>query len=132
MLAADFLLILHVAFVAFVIFGLLLTIIGKFLSWSWVRVRWFRVLHLICIGVVVLQSWLGLICPLTTWEMGLREQAGDVTYQGSFISHWLGEILYYRAPAWVFMIAYTAFGALVVVSWFWVPPKRKRRRSASA
>lgn len=125
--AADLLLVLHVSFVAFVIFGLVLTIIGKLLAWSWVRIRWFRVAHLICIGIVVVQSWLGLICPLTTWEMRLREQAGDVTYQGSFISHWLGKILYYQAPAWVFVAAYSVFAVLVIISWFWIPPRRTRR-----
>ena len=123
LLAADLLLVLHASFVAFVIFGLVLIIAGRFLSWSWVRNRWFRIVHVACIGIVVVQSWFGVICPLTTWEMALRSKAGDTTYEGSFISHWLGELLYYEAPAWVFVLAYTAFGALVLISWFWVRPR---------
>jgi hypothetical protein len=78
--------------------------------------------HLIAIGVVVLQSWLGIICPLTTWEMALREKAGDAVYAGTFVSHWLETILYYSAPAWVFVLCYTVFGLLVLASWFWVRP----------
>lgn len=119
---ADTILFIHFLFVTFVIFGLVLVLLGKLMAWSWVRNPWFRVIHLISIGVVVLQSWLGLICPLTTWEMAFRERAGDTVYAGTFISHWLETILYYQAPAWVFVVCYTAFGLLVVFSWFWVKP----------
>lgn len=123
LLAADALLITHVLFVAFVVFGLGLTLVGKFLAWKWVRNPWFRIAHLAAIGVVVLQSWLGSICPLTTWEMALRARAGDTTYSGSFVSHWLTTLLYYEAPMWVFTACYTVFAALVGGSWFWVRPR---------
>jgi hypothetical protein len=56
--------------------------------------------------------------------MAFRERAGDAAYTGSFISHWLETLLYYNAPPWVFVVCYTAFGALVVVSWIWVPPRK--------
>ena len=58
--------------------------------------------------------------------MHLRSKAGDATYSGSFVSHWLEAILYYRAPAWVFAVAYTAFAAIVVLSWVWVRPHGRR------
>jgi glucan phosphoethanolaminetransferase (alkaline phosphatase superfamily) len=124
--AADAVLLLHVLFVVFVIAGLLLIFLGKVLAWSWVRNWWFRITHLVAIVVVVLQAWLGVICPLTTLEMALRREAGDATYAGTFISHWLESILYYQAPAWVFAVCYTAFAALVVLSWFWVRPNKRR------
>ncbi len=126
-LAADLLLILHVAFVAFVVVGLVLILAGGVRGWAWVRNPWFRVVHLAAIGFVVLQAWLGRVCPLTTWEMALRAQAGDATYAGSFIAFWLGEVLYYDAPMWVFGLVYTVFGALVVVGWFRVPPRPFRK-----
>ena len=123
LLAADLILFSHVLFVAFVVLGLVLILMGKVCAWSWVRNTWFRLIHLAAIGVVVLQSWAGVICPLTTWEMALRERAGDAVYSGSFISHWLGSILYFQAPPWVFSVAYTVFAAAVVASWFWVRPR---------
>ncbi|MDJ0792843.1 MAG: DUF2784 domain-containing protein [Woeseiaceae bacterium] len=129
LLAADLLLLTHVLFVAFVVFGLILVYVGKPLNWSWVRNPSFRLAHLAAIGVVTIQAWLGVICPLTTWEMALRRQVGDATYSGEFIAHWLEEILYYRAPPWVFIVCYTVFAALVVVSWFWVRPRPFRRNS---
>ena len=122
LLAADAVLLLHVLFVVFVVTGLILILAGKLLSWAWVRNWWFRVIHLAAIGVVVLQSWLGVICPLTKLEMYLRGKAGDTTYSGSFVAHWLESILYYQAPAWVFAACYTAFAAVVVLSWVWVRP----------
>jgi hypothetical protein len=126
LLAADAVLLLHVLFVIFVITGLVAVLVGRIAGWPWVRNWWFRILHLAAIGVVVLQAWLGRICPLTILEMWLREQAGDATYAGSFVSHWLESILYYRAPAWVFIAAYTAFAALVVLAWLWVRPNRRK------
>lgn len=123
-LAADALLFSHVLFVAFVVFGLVLILAGKLADWTWVRNPWFRIAHLVAIGIVAVQSWIGVICPLTTWEMALRARAGDATYPGSFIAHWLEAILYYQAPAWVFTACYTAFAAAVVASWVLVRPRR--------
>lgn len=123
LLAADTVLLAHVLFVGFVIAGLVLVLVGKLMRWTWIRNPWFRVLHLVAIGIVVVQSWFGVICPLTTVEMALRQRAGDAVYAGSFVAHWLESILYYRAPAWVFALAYTAFAVLVVLSWFWVRPR---------
>ena len=124
LLAADIILLLHVLFVAFVIIGLLLIFIGKIRFWPWIRNPWFRLIHLAAVAVVVVQSWLGLICPLTTVEMALRSQANDTVYAGSFISHWLENILYYQLPAWVFVVSYMVFAAIVVASWFWIRPRR--------
>ena len=127
-LAADALLFGHALFVLFVISGLVLILFGKPLGWAWVRNPRFRIAHLAAIGVVVIQSWLGVICPLTTWEMALRERAGEAAYSGSFIAHWLDSFLYYQAPAWVFTVCYTLFAVAVVASWFWVRPRRIRKK----
>jgi hypothetical protein len=122
-LSADILLVVHALFVAFVVLGLAFVLVGGLLGWSWVRNPWLRWTHLIAIGFVVIQSWLGLVCPLTTWEMALRGRAGDAVYTGSFVSYWVAEILYYSAPDWVFAVVYSVFGALVVAAWVWVTPR---------
>ena len=123
LIIADALLLLHILVVVFVAAGLVVIYAGGTLAWSWVRNPWFRSLHVAAIGIVALQSWVGIICPLTIWEMSLRNQAGDIVYSGSFISHWLESLLYYQAPAWVFTVVYTGFGALVMASWFFVRPR---------
>ena len=124
LVAADAILLIHVLFVVFVVVGLLLIFAGKLLSWRWVHNFIFRCAHLVAIGVVVVQSWLGVACPLTVWEMSLRAKGGDTVYAGSFIAHWLQTLLYYQAPEWVFVLLYTFFGALVMASWYWVRPRR--------
>jgi hypothetical protein len=124
LIAADAILLIHVLFVVFVVLGLFLIFAGKFLAWRWVHNFSFRLTHLVAIGVVVLQSWLGTICPLTIWEMNLREKAGDSVYEGSFIAYWLQTLLYYRAAEWVFTLLYTLFAVLVIASWYWVRPRR--------
>ncbi|MEC4767139.1 DUF2784 domain-containing protein [Halomonas sp. CUBES01] len=127
LLLADALLVIHVLFVAFVVLGLLAVYAGYFLNWQWVRNRVFRIVHLGAIGYVVVQSWLGAVCPLTTWEMALRAEAGAATYAGSFIQHWLQSLLYHNAPDWVFMAVYTVFGGLVLASWSMVRPGQRQR-----
>jgi Protein of Unknown function (DUF2784) len=122
-LAADAVLLLHVAFVAFVVLGLFAIYTGAALSWAWVRNPLFRILHLVAIVVVAVQAWLGIVCPLTTIEMALRARAGDVVYSGTFISHWLQELLYYEAPEWTFQVCYTVFALLVAISWPLVRPR---------
>jgi hypothetical protein len=124
LIVADIILLIHVLFVIFVVFGLLLILAGKIFAWGWVHNFSFRITHLVAIGVVVLQSWLGLICPLTVWEMDLRARADDSVYEGSFIAYWMQSLLYYRAEEWVFILLYTLFAVLVVASWYWVRPKR--------
>ncbi|MEJ2140117.1 MAG: DUF2784 domain-containing protein [Gammaproteobacteria bacterium] len=128
-LAADIVLILHASFVLFVIVGLLLVFIGKFAQWGWVRNFWFRAAHLGAIGLVLIQSWFRVICPLTELEMLLRVKGGDATYPGGFMAHWVETLLYYEAPFWIFTAAYTVLFALVCVSWFWIPPRLPKKFS---
>ena len=122
-LLADLVLITHVAFVGFVVIGLLAIICGGFCGWKWIRNPWFRAAHLAGIGVVVVQAWFGIVCPLTTLEMYLREQAGDLTYSGTFIAHWLRHLLFYQAPLWAFAVCYTLFGLAVIASWLKFRPR---------
>lgn len=120
---ADLVLLIHFAIVLFVVGGLLLIVLGNFLRWSWVNHWLFRAMHLLAISVVVLESWLGIECPLTTLENWLRLQAGQGVYQGSFIQHWVHGVMFYQAPGWVFALAYTLFGLAVVTAWWRWPPQ---------
>lgn len=122
---ADAVLVLHFTIVLFIVGGLLLVVVGNLRGWRWVNHWWFRVAHVAAIGVVVLQGWLGRVCPLTTLESSLRTRAGSATYSGSFIEHWVQRVLYYEAPAWAFTLAYTCFGLLVAAAWWRFPPRRR-------
>ncbi|HAJ74986.1 MAG: DUF2784 domain-containing protein [Gammaproteobacteria bacterium] len=124
---ADAVLTVHALIVVFIVFSLLVILVGGARNWIWIRNWWFRVAHLIAIGIVVLQAWLGVLCPLTTLEMWLREQAGLANYQESFIQHWIQQLLYYDLPLWVFGSAYTVFGLAVLYAWLKFPPPARRR-----
>ena len=125
---ADAVLVLHTLFVGFVVLGLPLIFIGAKRGWRWVRNFHFRLLHLLAIGVVVAQAWIGVICPLTDIEMLLRQRAGEKSYTESFIQHWLHKLIYYEAPWWVFTLIYTLFGLLVLLSWQLVRPHRRQSK----
>lgn len=121
---ADAVLLLHLGVVMFVVGGLLAVPIGARRGWAWVRNGRFRLLHLAAIGFVVVQAWLGRLCPLTVLESWLREQAGMAGYHRGFIEHWAQWLIYHEAPPWVFVLAYTGFGALTAWAWWRHPPRR--------
>lgn len=129
---ADAVLLLHFGIVVFVVLGLPAIVIGNRAGWAWANERWWRLAHLVAIGVVALQAWLGQYCPLTILESWLRVQAGQVGYEGSFIAHWVQSVLYYHAPLWVFAIIYTAFGLLVAWAWWRYPPRARRSKNSDA
>lgn len=125
---ADAMLVAHFAYVAFVVVGLMVIWTGYFCRWSFVRNFWFRLAHLSCMGVVVVESVFGVTCPLTTWELQLRLLAGSGQYyQGSFIQHWVQRVLFYSAGEGVFLAIYVGFFALLLLSLWVVKPRRPGR-----
>jgi SAM-dependent methyltransferase len=124
-LLADALGLIHAGFVLFVVGGLVAILAGWRLRWRWTERVAFRVAHLAAIGFVVLQTWLGQLCPLTLWENRLRHLARQEGVGESFIAYWLERLLYWSFPSWVFLAIYTAFGALVLATFVWYPPKRR-------
>ncbi|WP_342316217.1 DUF2784 domain-containing protein [Lysobacter sp. FW306-1B-D06B] len=124
-LLADAILVVHVGIVAFVILGAIAIFVGR-TRWPWVRgFRW-RLTHVLLMVFIALQAWLGALCPLTVWEQALRRRAGQAAYGESFIEHWLSRLIFFDAPWWSFVAAYSAFAALVLLAWFVVPPTRRR------
>ena len=132
LLLADLVLVLHVGIVAFVVGGLVLVWVGNGFGPSRLNRLanrlGFRLAHGLAIGIVVAESWLGIACPLTTLEQALRARAGVVASEAGegFLASWLSHLLYYDAPAWVFTLAYSLFGLLVLATWLRFPPRRGR------
>lgn len=116
---ADAILVVHAAFVLFVVGGLLATWIGLALGKPFARNPWFRGAHLAAIGFVVIETVLGYMCPLTTWEDALRGGTSDK----GFIERWIHAWMFYDWPPWVFNAIYVAFGGLVAWTWVRFPPK---------
>lgn len=83
-LAADAVLLVHAAFILFVLFGAVLTI----------RWRWLPLLHLPALAWGVFVELTGRVCPLTPLENSLRLRAGQSGYSDSFIEHYVLGIVY--------------------------------------
>ena len=119
---ADGVVVLHLAFIAFVLAGGFLVARHAVLAW----------LHL---PAVVWVAWLeltGALCPLTPLENLLRGRAGQSGYAGGFIEHYLIPVIY---PAGLTTGIQAVLGALVVAlnvavyAWLW--RRRRSRRNPS-
>lgn len=121
-LAADFVVIVHMAYVLTVVLGLPAIWIGLLLRHQWPRSFWLRVGHLVMILIVVAESWAGMTCPLTVWEREMRSLAGQRAGEGAFLANLAHDLLFYEAEPWVFTMLYTGFGALVVGTFLLAPP----------
>lgn len=120
LLLADFILVVHFAFVLFVVLSLPLIWIGAVAGWRWIRSFRYRVAHLAAILIVSVEAAAGIWCPLTLWEDALRGTEPDK----SFIARWIHALLFYDLPAWVFTTAYFSFAVLVALAWWRIPPQR--------
>jgi hypothetical protein len=83
-LAADAVLLAHLAFIVFVL-------IGGILVWRIPKLAW---LHLPAIAWAIFVEATGRICPLTPLENGLRLASGEAGYGGDFVSHYLLRLIY--------------------------------------
>lgn len=121
-LAADAVLVVHLLFIVYILFGGLLV-------WRWPRTAW---LHLPTVAYGAAIEFVGWICPLTPLENALREAAGQQGYAGGFIEHYLLPIVY---PAGLTPTVQLVLGAVVLAlnlgvygAWAW---RRRRRRGLS-
>jgi hypothetical protein len=83
-LLADSIVLIHLAFVIFAVFGGLLSI------W-WRKIIWLHLPSVLWSGLVETAGW---ICPLTPLENRFRLQSGVSGYSGGFIEHYIIPILY--------------------------------------
>ncbi len=118
---ADAILVVHFLIVLFIVGGLLAVWLGAVLDWQWIRSPWFRYAHLGAIAFVAAEALLGMACPLTVWEDVLRGGARPE----SFVGRWVRQLLFYRAPEWVFTTAYIAWALATLATLRLVPPRRK-------
>ncbi|HEY7753587.1 MAG TPA: DUF2784 domain-containing protein [Steroidobacteraceae bacterium] len=98
---ADAVLVLHLAFILFVV-------LGGFAVLRWPRLAWIHV-PVVLWGAAI--EFFGWICPLTPLEKWLRQMGGETAYSGGFIGHYLLPVIY---PAGLTRGVQLVLGALVV------------------
>jgi hypothetical protein len=121
-LLPDVILVVHFAFVAFVVGGLGAIWLGAALGWRWARDFRFRIAHLVAILFVAAEALLGVMCPLTVWEDALRGRGSDL----GFIARWIRAVMFYELPLWIFTAAYVGFALVVALTFWLIPPIRAR------
>ena len=83
-LTADLLVVIHLAFIGFVVFGGLLAL-------KWRRALYLHLPAAVWGALIEFQGWL---CPLTPLEQRLRTAAGEAGYQGGFVEHYVIPVIY--------------------------------------
>ena len=98
---ADLVVLIHFAFVLFVVLGGLLVL-------RWPKLAYVHLPVALYGALIELVGW---ICPLTPLEKRLRESAGLQGYQGGFVEHYILPVLY---PAGLTRSVQLVLGLIVV------------------
>ncbi len=124
---ADVILVIHFLWVIFMIGGFVLTLC----AFRWKRLFewfWLRTIHVVGIVFVATLEIFGWYCPLTTWEMALRQHVDpNAVYAGSFVIHWIERLIYPDVSPLVLTIPAIAIAAVTVVVYVVRPPERVLR-----
>lgn len=130
-LLADLVLAIHVAYVAYILLGLVLILVGLWRKWHWVRSPWFRLTHLAAILVVVLELIFKTNCPLTVWEVKLRLLAGQPVSEATFVGRLMHYLLFGAVPGWVAPVIYIGCALAIGAAFAIAPPHRGREKQSS-
>jgi hypothetical protein len=105
---ADIVMLFHVMFIAWVVFGAAVT---RERYWA-ARLHWVSLLYGVAITVPDLLIPGGIPCPLTLVENWFLQRAGATPYEGSFVAERLHAIVYlvktYELPVWLMTAAATS------------------------
>lgn len=122
-LLAGAVLAVHVVVIVFNVVGLVAVPVGAWLGWRWVRVRWWRALHLAALAAVAGQALMGRVCFLTVWQASLL---GPGASRAPLVMRWVNRVIYWNVPIWVFAALYAAVFLYAVALWWLVPPRPRR------
>ena len=148
-LKADLLVMVHFAFVLFVVIGQLYIWVGLAAGWPSARNFWFRMIHLACILVVAARAIVGVVavpaaerrwieeetadwlydkaeCPLTGWERDLRDGELRDVENSLPPARFANRILFHRVEEggnWYFLAGHVTFGVLVLLTFLVFPPR---------
>ena len=121
---ADAIMVIHLAWIIFMLWGFVLTIRGFFYPKFFER--WlFRTIHLLGIIFVVTLEILGKYCPLTLWENALRGHYNPETdYPGSFIIKHIEQMIYPDVSPLVVIIPTILVAAFTLTTFVLKPPAK--------
>lgn len=118
---ADATMLLHFAFIAFVVLG------GLF-ALRWRRMMW---LHLPAAVWGVLIELFGWVCPLTPLENHFRRLGGEGGYAGGFVERYLEPVIYPPGLSAPTQLVLAGVVVLVNVVVYWLVFRRRAPRSST-
>jgi hypothetical protein len=126
---ADAVLALHLLVIGFNVFGLIAIPLGAWRHWRFVRIAWWRWLHVAALAMVAVQALAGRACFLTLWQAALLANGAGAP---PLIMHWVDQVIFWPLPLWVFAALYVVVWLYVLVLLWVVPPAWPRRRTTGS
>lgn len=123
-LLAAVVLAVHVGVITFNLFGLVAVPLGAWRRWRFIRVAWWRLLHVASLAVTAVQAVLGRDCFLTVWQDALLGVGAD---RPPLVMRWVNALVFWPVPLWAFAVAYVAIFAYALALLWLVPPGWRRR-----
>jgi hypothetical protein len=117
---AEAVLAVHLVVIAFNVFGLVAIPLGGWLGWRWVRVRWWRWLHLASMALVAVQAVAGQACILTILQARLSGSSGAPE---PLIMGFVNRLVFWPLPLWAFAVLYVVLLVYVLALMKLVPPR---------
>ena len=121
-LFSEIFLLFHFFIFLFMILSFFLLALGYYQKWEWVKNRYYRLIHLILMGIIFIETILGFMCPLTILENFLRN---DIEINNK-ITQIIHQIMYWDLPTYQFIILYLLSLLYLIFLWFFFKPDFKK------
>jgi polyferredoxin len=96
--------------------------LGYYQKWEWVKNKYYRLIHLVLMGIIFIETILGFMCPLTILENFLRN---DIEINNK-ITQIIHQIMYWDLPTYQFIILYLLSLLYLIFLWFFFKPDFKK------
>ena len=121
-LFSEIVLLFHFCIFLFMVLSFFLIPLGYYHKWEWVKNRYYRLIHIILMGIIFIETILGFMCPLTILEKFLRN---DIEINNK-ITQIIHQVMYWDLPTYQFIILYLLSLLYLIFLWFFFKPDFKK------
>lgn len=119
---------IHIGVILFNVAGLVVIPVGAWRGWRFVRIFWWRALHLAILALVAVQALLARACFLTLWQSALQQRAGEAASGAPLVARWVHDLIFWPLPLWFFAVLYVVVCLYALLLWRLVPPRLRDAR----
>ena len=121
-LFSEIVLLFHFCIFLFIILSFFFIPLGYYQKWKWVKNKYYRLIHLILMGIIFIETILGFMCPLPILENFLRNNI-EINNKITQIIH---QIMYWDLPTYQFIILYLLSLLYLIFLWIFFKPDFKK------